>query len=82
MIDAFLKLMDDDTEEVDIKTLFKASRLNVFAPACVNFTRKIDPHRHVRLPKELLDPNTWEPGDAITMRPSIANGWKPNRAGL
>ena len=74
------RVISDRAGKHHIKTCRTGNDL--ITPVSVNFTRKIDPHRHVHLPKDLLDPNTWEPGDAITMRPSIVNGWKPNRAGL
>ena len=36
MIDAFLKLMDDDTKEVDIKTLFKDKKEQISWEKMVN----------------------------------------------
>ena len=42
MIDAFLKLMDDDTEEVDIKTLFKDKKEQISWEKMVNIFETIE----------------------------------------
>ena len=42
MIDAFLKLMDDDTEEVDIKTLFKDKKEQISWEKMVNVFETIE----------------------------------------
>ena len=42
MIDAFLKLMDDDTKEVDIKTLFKDKKEQISWEKMVNVFETIE----------------------------------------
>ena len=42
MIDAFLKLMDDDTKEVDIKTLFKNKKEQISWEKMVNVFETIE----------------------------------------
>ena len=42
MIDAFLKLMDDDTQEVDIKTLFKNKKEQISWEKMVNVFETIE----------------------------------------
>jgi len=42
MIDAFLKLMDDDTKEVDIKTLFKDKKEQISWEKMVNIFETIE----------------------------------------
>ena len=42
MIDAFLKLMDDDTKEVDIKTLFKDKKEKISWEKMVNIFETIE----------------------------------------
>ena len=42
MIDAFLKLMDDDTQEVDIKTLFKDKKEQISWEKMVNVFETIE----------------------------------------
>ena len=42
MIDAFLKLMEDDTEEVDIKTLFKDKKEQISWEKMVNIFETIE----------------------------------------
>ena len=42
MIDAFLKLMDDDTQEVDIKTLFKDKKEQISWEKMVNIFETIE----------------------------------------